>query len=156
MYYSTKKFGPISTGHRQWRAAEIRDSSRCAWAHGYGRYVELTFAASELDARGWVVDFGGLRNVKSFLDHEWDHRLLLSSDDPLLAEFLALDKLGGCNVNVMDVTKGWGPGIEQSCKFVYDHIEPLITKQTEGRCTIAKVQIWEHEKNTAIYKPGAK
>ncbi len=155
MYYSTKTFGPISTGHRQWRAAELRDSSRCAWAHGYGRHVELTFAASELDDRGWVVDFGGLRFVKAFLEDNWDHRLLLSSEDPLLNEFLELEKKGGVNVNIMDASKGWGPGIEQSCKFVFDNINPMILEQTGNRCWISKVQIWEHEKNSAVFEPGS-
>lgn len=156
MYFSTKKIGPISTGHRQWRAAELRDSSRCAWAHGYGRHVEFTFGAEELDDRGWVVDFGGLRFVKKFLEDNWDHRLLLSSEDPLLAEFLALHEKGGVNVNVMNAAKGWGPGIEQSCKFVYDNINPIIQEQTNQRCWITKVQIWEHENNSAIYEPGGK
>ena len=153
MYLSTKQFGPVSTGHRQWRAAEIRDSSRCAWAHGYGRYVELTFGAKELDERGWVVDFGGLQFVKDFLDKEWDHRLLLSSEDPLLDDFLAIDKKGGVNVNVMDASKGWGPGIEQSCKFLFDNINPEIKKQTNNRCWIDMVRVWEHEKNSAMYQP---
>jgi 6-pyruvoyltetrahydropterin/6-carboxytetrahydropterin synthase len=153
MYYSTKKFGAISTGHRQFRAAELRDSSRCAWAHGYGRHVEFTFGASELDARGWVVDFGGLRFVKAFLDEQWDHRLLLSSEDPLLPQFLELQELGGCNINVMDASKGWGPGIEQSCRFVYDHIAPRIFSDSAGRCSVTKVQIWEHDNNSAIFVP---
>lgn len=154
MYFSTKTFGPISTGHRQWRASELRDSSRCAWAHGYGRHVELTFAADELDERGWVVDFGGLRFVKAFLEDNWDHMLLLSSEDPLLEEFLELEKKGGVKVNVMDATRGWGPGIEQSCKFVYDKVNPMIMGMTHDRCWVSKVQIWEHENNSAIFEPG--
>ena len=151
-YFSTKKWGPICTGHRQWRAAELRDSSRCAWAHGYGRHVEMTFAADELDARGWVVDFGDLRQVKNWIEEQWDHRLLLSSEDPLLEDFLALQEKGGCNVNVMDADQGWGPGIEQSCKYLYDNINPMILERTGGRCRIARVQVWEHENNSAVYQ----
>lgn len=33
----------------------------------------------------------------------------------------------------MDVTKGWGPGIEASCKFIYDHIDPIIQEKTGGQ-----------------------
>ena len=44
MYRSTKKIGPISTGHRQWR-----DDGHCSYVHGYGRYVQFTFASDALD-----------------------------------------------------------------------------------------------------------
>ena len=43
-YYSTKKFGPITTGHRQWK-----DSGHCKYIHGYARYVEITFACHDLN-----------------------------------------------------------------------------------------------------------
>ena len=58
-FKSTKRFGPITTGHRQWR-----DSGHCSYIHGYGRYVRLTFEASQLDERGWVMDFGDLKDIK--------------------------------------------------------------------------------------------
>ena len=51
----------------------------------------------------------------------------------------------------MDVDKGWGPGIEASCKFVYDHVQPIIAQKTNGRVTLTKVEIWEHERNSAVY-----
>ena len=47
-FKSTKKFGPISTGHRQWK-----HKGHCSYVHGYGRYVRLSFEASELDECGW-------------------------------------------------------------------------------------------------------
>ena len=43
-FKSTKRFGPISTGHRQWK-----HKGHCSYVHGYGRYVRLTFEASKLD-----------------------------------------------------------------------------------------------------------
>ena len=148
MYRSTKKIGPISTGHRQWR-----DDGHCSYVNGYGRYVQFTFASDALDHRGWVMDFGGLKGVKKWLEEQWDHRLLLSSDDPLLDEFRKIDELGGCNINVMDVAKGYGPGIEQSCKFVYDHVNPMIIEATDGKAWLEKVEVWEHELNSAYYTP---
>ena len=58
-YYSTKKFGPITTGHRQWK-----DSGHCKYVHGYARYVEITFACHDLNDKQWVMDFGGLKHIK--------------------------------------------------------------------------------------------
>ena len=144
-FQSTKKLGPISVGHRQWR-----DDGHCAWVHGYGRYVQFTFEG-ELDERQWVMDFGDLKDVKQWLEQQWDHRLLLASDDPHLEDFQHMHGLGTMNINVMDVNKGWGPGIEGSCKFVYDYVMPLIHSKTGGRVRLIKVEIWEHERNSAVY-----
>lgn len=149
-YYSTKKFGPISTGHRQWRA----EDSHCSFIHGYGRYVQITFGCMDLDDRSWVMDFGGLKNVKHILEDNWDHRVLIASDDPYLQDLMVMDGLGLINMNIMDVDKGHGPGIEASCKWVYDTINPLIEEMTDGRVWITKVEVWEHERNSAIYTPS--
>lgn len=144
-FYSTKRFGPISTGHRQWR-----HDGHCSYAHGYGRTVKIIFGASYLDERGWVVDFGDLREVKKWLEEEWDHRLLLAEDDPLLSQFIDLHNKGGVEVNVMQAP--YGPGIELSCKYVYDYVDSFIREKTNGRCWVQSVEIWEHENNSAIYE----
>jgi len=146
MYISTKRIGPISTGHRQWR-----DEGHCKWVHGYGRYVKFTFACNALDDKMWCMDFGDLKWVKKWLEDQWDHRLLLASDDPLLPEFRKLHDLGALNMNVMNVAEGHGPGIEASCKFVFDNINPEILRITDNRVWIHKVEIFEHEFNSAIY-----
>jgi 6-pyruvoyltetrahydropterin/6-carboxytetrahydropterin synthase len=150
MYYSTKRIGPISTGHRQWR-----DKGHCKWAHGYGRYVKFTFACKTLDERMWCMDFGDLKWVKKWLEDQWDHRMLIASDDPYLKLFKELHEMDAISMNVMDVTKGWGPGIEASCKFVFDNINPKIQELTNNRVWIDTVEIYEHEFNSAFYVNGA-
>ncbi len=143
-FFSTKRFGPISTGHRQWR-----HDGHCSYAHGYGRIVKIIFGTEELDDRGWAVDFGDLKAVREWLVSEWDHRILLASDDPLLDEFKTLHELGGVNINIMP--EEYGPGIELSCKYVYDHVDAMIRMRTNDRCWVQMVEIWEHENNSAIY-----
>ena len=144
-FESTKKLGPISVGHRQWR-----DDGHCAWVHGYGRYIQFTFEG-DLDERQWVMDFGDLKDVKQWLEDQWDHRVMIASDDPQLEKLKEMHALNIMNINVMDVDKGWGPGIEASCKFVHDHVAPMIDKKTHGRVKLSKVEIWEHERNSAVY-----
>mgnify|MGYP003112429261 FL=1 len=144
-FQSTKKLGPISVGHRQWR-----DEGHCAYVHGYGRYIQFTFEG-ELDHRQWVMDFGDLKDVKKWLEDQWDHRVLIASDDPHLEKLQEMHDLGILNINVMDVSKGWGPGIEASCKFVYDQVMPLISSKTDNRVKLVRVEIWEHERNSAVY-----
>ena len=143
-YKSSKRFGPITTGHRQWR-----DKGHCSYVHGYGRYVRLTFEATELDERGWVMDFGDLRDVKSWIESEWDHRTLIAADDPVIPELKALEKVGGINLNILP--KGYLPGIEESCRYLYDRLNPVIQRKTNNRVEITRVEIWETEKNQAEY-----
>ncbi len=61
-YYSTKTWGHnmgLSAAFRQWRA-----DSHCRLIHGYSLAITLKFAAGDLDARNWVVDFGSLKTLK--------------------------------------------------------------------------------------------
>ena len=144
MFTSTKMFGPISTGHRQYL-----DEGHCSFVHGYGRKVQLTFAAKELDHKGWVMDFGGLKQVRKWLEDEWDHRTLIHEDDPALNDLKDLEYDKTININIM--RKPYGPGIELSCLYVYDNLTPMIKEATDGRVWIQKVEIWEHENNSAAY-----
>ena len=144
MFTSSKRFGPITTGHRQWR-----DKGHCSFVHGYGRIVEITFESHVLDHRGWVMDFGGLKEVKNWLESEWDHRVLLAYDDPLIDDYKYLAESGGIDINILP--KEYGPGIEQSCKYVYDNISLIIKRITDDNVWINKVKIFEHENNWAEY-----
>ena len=143
-FKSSKRFGPITTGHRQWR-----DKGHCSYVHGYGRYVRLTFEASELDERGWVMDFGDLKDVKRWIEGEWDHKVLIALDDPLLLQLKELESHGGILLNVLP--EGYYPGIEESCRYLYDMLNPKIKTKTNNRVEITRVEIWETEKNQAEY-----
>ena len=143
-FKSSKRFGPITTGHRQWR-----DTGHCSYVHGYGRYVRITFEATELDERGWVMDFGDLRDVKSWIESEWDHRTLIAADDPVISELKVLEEVGGINLNILP--EGYLPGIEESCRYLYDKLNPMIQRKTNNRVEITRVECWETEKNQAEY-----
>lgn len=61
---------------------------KCRHPHGHNGVIEIVCSASDLDERGMVVDFGDVKNfVKSFVDENWDHRMLLRIDDPLVEEY---------------------------------------------------------------------
>ena len=139
-YTCTKRFPEICVAHRNHKA-----KSHCSFVHGYARTVELTFEG-ELDENGWVLDYGNLKNIRHFLNEQWDHRLLLSDDDPLLEDFKALEKKGAVYLNIMDSTKGHSPTIEGSCKFVADFVKEELKKQAPN-VRLIKVEIWEKTDN---------
>lgn len=155
MFKSTKKIGPISTNHRNWHALENenRDSRHCGLIHGYSRVIEFVFVG-KTDVCQWVVDFGNLKDVKKWLEERWDHRTLIASDDPQLDKIEEMDKLGLIDLTVVDVDNGlnWGPGMEGSCKWVFDEISKIVKEKNFGFAAIESVQIWEHENNSAIYR----
>ena len=155
MYKSTKKIGPISTNHRNWHALynENRDSRHCSLIHGYSRIVEFVFVG-KTDACQWVVDFGNLKDVKKWLEERWDHKTLIASDDPQLDKIVEMDHAGIIDLTTVDVDNGlgWGPGMEGSCKWVFDEVGKIIREKTDGLAAIESVQIWEHENNSAIYR----
>ena len=144
MFTSSKRFEPISVAHRQWKA-----DSHCKYIHGYGRVIEMTFACEERDDRGWVMDFGGLKEIKQWIFDKWDHKLLIAADDPEYDRLWQLDVEGILQLMVMP--EGYGPGIEDSCKYLFDKLSSQISIMTDKRVRIQKVRIYEHENNWAEY-----
>lgn len=79
-YYSTKTFGNelgLSRCFRQWKATH----SHCSLLHGYSIGVKLVFECEHLDSTDWVFDFGGLKQIKSWLTDIFDYWVILSEDD---------------------------------------------------------------------------
>ena len=44
-------------------------------------------------------------------------------------------------------------GMEGTAKFVYEHVNNIVKRITEGRGWVTKVECRENEKNSAIYIP---
>lgn len=143
-YTSTKRFIGFPCTHRQWRA-----ESHCRFVHGYSREFYFEFACNELTKEQWVMDFGGLKEVKKWLDSMFDHTFLVAEDDPYLDDFVRLDKEGVIQLRVMP-----NAGMEGTAKFVCDHVNKMVQKSTDGRVWVTKVEVRENEKNSAFYEPN--
>ncbi|MFT6631662.1 MAG: 6-pyruvoyltetrahydropterin/6-carboxytetrahydropterin synthase [Bacteriovoracaceae bacterium] len=96
----------------------------------------------------WVMDFGGLKEVKDWLAHMFDHTFLIADNDPYLDNFKKMDEDGIIQLRVMP-----NPGMEGSAKYIYDHVNSLIDKSTNGRVWVTKVEVRENQKNSAFFKP---
>jgi len=140
-YESTKIIELGSCAFRQWKA-----DSHCKFIHGYRLQAKFWFSCNELDERNWVVDFGGLKGLKDILEKQFDHTLCVASDDPLLEGFKSLHASGGCDLRVMEN----GVGIERTTEWCFNEADTYIRNLTNGRCWVEKVEVWEHERNSAI------
>lgn len=142
-FISTKRFSGFPCTHRQWRA-----SSHCRFVHGYSRSFYFEFAAKELTPEGWVVDFGGLKELKNWLEYMFDHTFLIAQDDPHLEDFKKLNDAGAIQLRIMP-----NPGMEGSALFVYEEATKILNRLYGDRAWITLVEVSENEKNSAKYIP---
>lgn len=142
-YESTKVIELGSCAFRQWRA----DHSHCKFIHGYRLVAKFWFGCNELDDKHWVVDFGNLKELKAALEKQFDHTLCVAADDPCLEDFKKLHEKGVCDLRVMPT----GVGIERTAQWCFITADMIIRSQTNNRCWVNKVEVWEHEKNSAVY-----
>ena len=140
-FESTKIIELGSCAFRQWRA-----DSHCKFIHGYRLIAKFWFACDYLDERNWVVDFGGLKNLKQVLEKQYDHTFCVSADDPLLEQFKALHASGAADLRIMPK----GVGIERTAEWCFDVADAHVRGITSNRCWVQRVEVWEHEKNSAI------
>ncbi len=142
-YYSTKTYGHergLSCCFRQWRA-----DSHCNMMHGYALAFSFKFEAATLDHNNWVVDFGGLKWLKAWLENQFDHTTLVAQDDPEMETFRMLhDK------KLIDMRVIPGVGCEKTAEYVFDHVASQIDSLYAGRVKLISVEVREHPGNSAI------
>ena len=141
MYRSTKSYHFLPCAHRQWR-----DDGHCRYVHGYDRSVHIVFQCKELDDKCWVMDFGGLKDIKKWLEHLFDHTLLINEDDPEMEFFQEMDRKGLCQLRVLP-----NIGMEGSAKYIFDYVDKWLEKETRGRVNCYSVECRENDKNSAVY-----
>ena len=141
-FYSGKTYAH-NTGHscafRQWRA-----NSHYNLIHGYALQFEFTFGGNELDERNWIVDFGGLKPLKEWLKHMFDHTYLVAEDDPEMETVQMLQDKGLIDMRVVSAT-----GCERFAEMAFDKAQEIINELTNGRCWVQSVTVREHEANSA-------
>jgi len=149
-FTSTKLFDGYSSVFRQWRA----DGTHCRFLHGYAVSFRVWFEG-DLDHRHWVFDFGGMKRAKNTIDgmspkeyFAWllDHTTIVAEDDPRLDLFRLMDDDEIIQLRVIPAV-----GCERFAEFLYNKINEFLVLETNGRVKATKVEVYEHEKNSASY-----
>ena len=142
MFTCSKLYADIPFAHRQ-----HRHGGRCALVHGHNWSLRFTFACGRMDGNGFVVDFGGLKYIRAWIEGTLDHACLFNADDPLRETLVAA------------APGVWKPVVVQNCsaegiaRFVFDAIDPMVRKHTDGRAWLQSVEVFEDSRNSAIYAP---
>ena len=150
-YISTKLFDGYSTCFRQWKA----DGTHCRFLHGYAVSFRVWFEG-ELDERNWVWDFGGMKRAKTqiegmspkdYFTYLLDHTTIIAEDDPHLTLFKQMHAEGIIQLRILPAT-----GCERFAEYLYHTINNFLAVETNGRVKATKIEVYEHERNSACYE----
>lgn len=141
MYTSTKLFREFPNAYRN-----PASTSDCFLLHGYCRDFFFTFGAKDLDKQGFVVDFGGLKKVKQWLEEKFDHTVLLQGDDPELGVFYELQDRGVLRLTTLPLVS-----CEGIAEFVGLFVDDYIQDKTGRRAHVVSCECRENGKNSAVW-----
>lgn len=87
------RYHDFSAGHRV-----VGHENKCKHLHGHNYRVTFEIQGN-LDKVGRVLDFGVIKEkLCKWLEDNWDHKMILWVDDPMMLEIRLLDEDGVCIV----------------------------------------------------------
>ena len=110
MYTVTKEIH-FCYGHRL-----LNHTGKCRHLHGHNATAVIRLESASLDALGMVCDFSDIGDyVKTWINREIDHNMLLHKNDPLLP---TLQQAGERVYVMID-----NPTAENIAKLIFDYVE---------------------------------
>jgi 6-pyruvoyltetrahydropterin/6-carboxytetrahydropterin synthase len=144
-YVSTKEYvDEFPCAYKQWKA-----DTHCRLNHGYSFTIKFYFGANQLDRRGWVMDYGGLRELKEILKQQFDHCTLIAADDPDLPKYQQLEQDKILKLTVLPAM-GCELIADMLYKFVnYVYIPDYLGASEAERIWCYRVEVRETQNNMA-------
>ena len=145
-YTSTKEYvDAFPVAYRQHKA-----DSHCNLIHGYAFSMKFWFGTNDLDARNWAADYGGLKELKSVLQDQFDHTLLVAEDDPHLETYKLLQEKNMARLTILPKLGCEGLA-DQLYRFVNGGYIPDYWGQAEAeRLWCYRVEVRETQSNMAF------
>lgn len=135
-----KVYTDIPFAHRQ-----HLHEGHCSFIHGHNWTITVTFACRDTDANGFVIDFGKLGFLKSWIAQNLDHACVFNESDPERERLL---KSFGHLFKSYVVPNASSEGLAQHLAEVFNQ---LVQKETTGRVWVVSIEIGEDTKNAATY-----
>lgn len=134
-----ERYHDISMGHRV-----VGHEHKCRHLHGHNYRIHFTCTAPELDSLGRIIDFGLIKTALcAWLEEQWDHKMMLWEQDPLLPD---LQRLTPEDIVVVP----FNPTAEQMAIYLVHEVGP---RQLEGTgVQLISVRIEETRKCSASYR----
>jgi len=120
-------------GHRL-----LNYAGKCKHLHGHNGRAIIVLEGETLDQQGMVVDFSEIkRSIRTWIENELDHRMILSEKDPALSTLRELGEplfVIPCN-----------PTAENIAKIIFDYAK-------EKGLPVVEVSLWETPHSYATYR----
>lgn len=140
MKITANRYHDISCGHRV-----VGHEGKCRNLHGHNYRIHFYCEASALDDVGRVVDFSVIKErLCMWLESNWDHRMLVWSEDPLYQSLAEIDP------SVRQVH--FNPTAENMGEFILRKMAPIQLKRTGVK--LVKVVIEETRKCSVTCQLG--
>jgi len=134
--FQVTKVIEFSYGHRL-----LEHKGKCRYLHGHNGMVEVDIEAEAVDAMGMVVDFSDVNAiVKSWIDDNLDHKMLLCDADPAAR---VLQEAGEPIYLMRD-----NPTAENIARLIW-------TASREQGMPVSEVRVWETSTSRASYRGEA-
>jgi 6-pyruvoyltetrahydropterin/6-carboxytetrahydropterin synthase len=131
--YQVTKTIEFSYGHRL-----LNHKGKCRYLHGHNGMLEIDVDAEALDEMGMVIDFSRVNEVvKTWVDENIDHKMLLCRDDPMVAVIQAQDE----PLYVMEQN----PTAENIAALIW------VAANKTG-LKVSEVRLWETSTSRATYR----
>ncbi len=112
----------------------MNHESKCKMLHGHRYALEASFAATELDELGRVIDFGVIREVLgAWIDDNLDHNTILSINDQKLGDKIASET--GQKIYYIKEN----PTAENIAQYIFAEICPKLFAKKNVKCVAIKL-----------------
>ena len=133
-FHMRKQFDSLPCCHRSWT-----NEGKRFFLHGYERTFEIEFACAQTEpGSGLVLGPDALDETRAALRKQFDHTTLIAADDPELDLFELLGSRGVIDLRIMDNT-----GMERSAAWVFDTVESIVVRATQGRVWVSQIKARE-------------
>lgn len=136
------RYHDISCGHRV-----VGHEGKCRNLHGHNYRIHFEVMAMKgLDELGRVLDFGVIKSrLCMWLEENWDHKFILSDNDPLQHALLEVDPT--------IVLVPFNPTAENMAKHLVEVVGPQVLQGTGT--VLVECTIDETRKCSATYTGGS-
>ncbi len=145
MYKVTKLFR-VPIGHRL-----SKHEGLCKNIHGHNLKIEVTLKSENLNKNDMVIDFHKLKEIVNGILKEFDHCLLLNSQDKQYLKELS---------KVMKVFLfDSDPTAEVFSRYLFNKIKSIfeflyVNKELPSGIEVDSVRVWENDDSVAEYSEG--
>lgn len=142
MFECSKTYNNLPFAHRV-----ANHAGHCRFVHGHSWSITFHFRGDNLDDNGFVLDLGNIKELKSTMKN-FDHALVLCTNDPLLPHFKLLENEGESPFKLIESPHG--ASSESLAKWFHEMANRILKKKKLSAVCF-RVDVREDQKNQGSF-----